>query len=106
MAKYVGIADCYGIESFLPLEENREKIIYLQLRAMANRHRHAVVYIVELTDENAKLINKCLDKGNYEKALHLLKSLANDVSFPKRDADSYSNSWMLIPNPRLDPYSR
>ncbi len=52
--KYFGIADAHGIESFIQGEpdssENSSKAMMLHMRAGANRHRHAVVYIADLTE--------------------------------------------------------
>jgi len=50
MKTFIGIADCYGIESFLPLEGNEKQLGFLVMRAGANRQRHALVYQVELDD--------------------------------------------------------
>ena len=100
MPKYMGVADCYGIESFIPFKEKDAFI--LKLRADFNRHRHAVFYVVDLTEEQAKKIKELLKRHAYKKALKELKKMK--VSFPSRDFRSYSKSWQLIPNPELDPY--
>jgi len=104
--KYCGIADCHGLESFLELERNRDKLAYLYFRAQANRHRLAVVYIAELSDEAAEVIKKLFKDRKYIAALKALKSKALEVRFPSREQQCYSEFWSQIPNPVLDPWYR
>ena len=99
--KYVGIADCHGIESFIPFHEGKKKLMELKLRAISNRQRQAVVYIVALNKLLAKQIERYLDEKNYERALIMLKA-APVIYF----LEDYGNSWDLIPNPKLDPWRK
>jgi hypothetical protein len=104
--KYFGIADAHGIESFIkgdPTEEEHSRTeMMLHLRASANRHRHAVVYIADLTEEAAALIQADLDDGLFPEALDNLKGEALNVSLT--NLPGAEKSWGLIPNPDLDPY--
>lgn len=105
--KYFGIADAHGIESFIqgdPTDsEHKMNAMMLDLRAGANRHRHAVVYIVDLSEEAAALIQADLDDGLFPEALDNLKGEALNVSLT--NLPGAEKSWRLIPNSDLDPYS-
>jgi len=100
---FVGIADCHGLESFLPMEGNEKQLGFLVMRANANRHRHALVYQVELDSHQQTLIEAALENGGYVKACMMLHDPAfvDNVGVEK----DMMNSWEMIPNPRLDPYS-
>ena len=104
LKKYVGIADAHGIESFISEEEYKAKPFPFQMRADANRQRHAVSYVVELTEDRVAMIEKLLKENEYKKALTELKIQAVTIGFPKDRLSSYENSWALIPNDKLDPY--
>jgi hypothetical protein len=99
---FVGIADAHGIESFVPLEGNEKQMFYFTMRAALNRQRHALVYQVELNEEQEALIKKTLSDGNYQLACHLLHQpdFVESVGIEKGMLDS----WDLLPNPKLDPY--
>jgi hypothetical protein len=105
--KYFGIADAHGIESFFqgdPTDFNHSlQAMVLDLRAGANRQRHAVVYIADLTEEAAALIQADLDDGLFIEALDNLKGEALNVSLT--NLPGAEKSWSLIPNPDLDPYN-
>tara|TARA_R110001583_G_scaffold109153_2_gene257816 strand:+ start:3294 stop:3635 length:342 start_codon:yes stop_codon:yes gene_type:complete len=100
---FVGIADCHGLESFLPLEGNEVNLGFMVMRANANRHRHALVYQVELTPFQEGMMKSALENGAYIKACEMLHDPAfiENVGVEK----DMMNSWEMIPNPRLDPYS-
>ena len=102
--RYMGIADCHGIESFIPLKGNEKQAFYFKMRANANRQRHAVLYVVDLDKGQAGLIKDTIEKGEYIKALKFLKAVP--VMFPEDMATLYSKSWKLIPNPELDPWRK
>lgn len=103
MKKYIGIADCYGIESFLPMEGNEDKLGFLVMRAQHNRHRHALVYQVELDEGQSEILHKALNDGEYVMACAML----HDPAFVENVGieNTMLNSWDLIPNPRLDPFA-
>ena len=105
--KYFGIADAHGIESFIkgdPTDpEHSMNAMMLDLRAGANRHRHAVVYIADLSEEAAALIQADLDDGLFPEALDNLKGEALNVSLT--NLPGAEKSWRMIPNSDLDPYS-
>jgi len=101
---YKGIADCHGIESFVPRDDKKVSEGILSLRAESNRQRHAILYFAELTEATAKTVNREIDKGNYEMALMTLKAVAKKWWFPKGKEKQYLNSLELIPNSKLDPW--
>ena len=105
--KYFGIADAHGIESFVKGEptdtEHSQTAMILHLRAGANRHRHAVVFVVDLSEEDAESIEADLADGLYLEALDNLKGSVKTVQLSK--LPGAEKSWGLIPNPDLDPYS-
>lgn len=115
MSQYCGIADCYGLESFIPVAEKYLEAelegengqfhvntiqAMLALRAQANRHRHAVAYRVEIDDLQARDIQSLIDKEQRAKALNLLKKSAKVVEVGKHPG--MKKSWRMIPNPELD----
>jgi len=110
--KFYGIADAHGLESFRPVTfdmstegfniDPRELSMML-MRANANRHRHSVVYQVDLTPAQGKEIEAMMDAGEYSEALVELKEVAKTISLAK--SPGAEKSWRLIPNPDLDPYS-
>ena len=105
--KYFGIADAHGIESFIkgdPTDINHSvQAMVLDLRAGANRHRHAVVYIADLSEESAALIQADLDDGLFIEALDNLKGSVETMELT--NLPGAEKSWRMIPNPDLDPYS-
>ena len=102
MNTFVGIADCYGVESFLPLEGNEDKLGFLMMRARANRQRHALVYQVELDENREARMKEALEDGKYLFACDML----HDPAFIENVGVEVEMlpSWEMIPNPRLDPY--
>ena len=105
---HFGIADAHGVESFIPfesMETNKDVLFRLQVRAVANRHRHAVMYFVEISHENANIVDTFIANGDYHGALISLKGNASGaVYFTETTARHYEKSWRLIPNPDLDPW--
>ena len=102
MKTFIGIADCHGLESFMPLEGNEKHLGFLVLRAGANRQRHALVYQVEFDDTQEEIFKAVLADGDYIKACEML----HDPSFIETVGveQSMLPSWEMIPNPRLDPF--
>lgn len=102
--KYVGIADCHGIEYFLPATSNAAILQHLPLRAASNRHRHALYFEVDLDEDQSEQVVRQMQDRNFEEALRVLKS------FPELDVElqgggNLIGSWELIPNKSLDPWS-
>lgn len=110
MTQYTGIADAHGLESFISLPENvleaelqgqngqkstNSLVSMLSIRAQANRHRHAVVFRIEIDEKDARKIKRLLDKGKYADALIKLKECANEVEVGKQLG--MKKSWDLIP---------
>ena len=104
--KYFGIADAHGIESFIkgdPTEtEHSHQAVIMNLRAGANRHRHAVVYVVDIPEDTAEEVDDLIIAGNYIGALEHLKSSIKELQLTS--LVGAEKSWGLIPNPDLDPY--
>jgi phosphatidylinositol kinase/protein kinase (PI-3 family) len=113
MPQYVGIADAHGLDSFINytalqavsvLKGDKKKVTNLigslQVRAYANSQRHAVVYRVTLSSEDAEIIQELYNKGEYSKALLTLKKLSKMVELEKR----MEKSWNMLPNSDLDPW--
>jgi hypothetical protein len=96
--KFMGIADAYGLESIIYFDKSRSFMLYI--RALANRHRHAVYYETWLTEEEVEKIRRIMNKGRWQEALKELKK--HEIAFPEKDKDEFENSWRLIPNPKLD----
>ena len=105
-----GIADAHGIEAVafaqdLESAKQDKNIGLMMLRVLANRHRHAVIFLVEVTPEAAKQIDDLVKESKFIEALKLLKASAKQTWFPDQYANQFSKSWELIPNPDLDPWS-
>jgi hypothetical protein len=105
--KYFGIADAHGIESFIkgdPTDpEHSTRLMILNLRAGANRQRHAVVYIVDISESTAQDVEDLLEEKDYEGALVRLKMSVESLQLT--NLPGAEKSWRLIPNSDLDPYS-
>ena len=103
---YFGIADAHGIESFIKgdptSKEHAHQAMILHLRAGANRHRHAVVYTVDIPEHVAEDVQDHLDNGDYIEALVRLKLSVKTLQLTK--LPGAEKSWGMIPNPDLDPY--
>ena len=95
---YVGIADAHGIESFIPVD--KVNVTILSIRANANDHRHALVYMAKPSESQVKKIEELMDKGKFMEALLYLKRNVKEVSVQK----GREKSWKLIPNHDLDPW--
>ncbi len=113
--KHIGIADCHGIESFIPAKKfNAEDMSFedidnsvlqmMLLRAQFNPHRHAILYRVELSREDASIIYDLLDEGNYGEALEHMKTTAIEIELADSTGRNKEKIWKMIPNPDLDPY--
>lgn len=104
-----GIADAHGIETvaFAPdlntAKENKN-LSFMLIRVLANRHRHAVLFLAEVAPETAKQINDLIKESKFIEALKLLKVSAKETWFPDQYAVQFSKSWSLIPNSDLDPW--
>tara|TARA_R110002167_G_scaffold157986_3_gene353073 strand:+ start:243 stop:554 length:312 start_codon:yes stop_codon:yes gene_type:complete len=98
---YIGLADCHGIESMqLKEDTSSQDRMMRMMRANANRQRHAVYFEADLDNPAEKIITEALRRGNCSMALEVLKQMSVEL----RSEEKYTNSWELIPNPKLDPY--
>jgi hypothetical protein len=100
--RYIGLADCHGIESFF--EEGSDETWtfgLLNLRANLNPHRFAVAFKVDLALPVATLIRDLLDAGDFKEALLTLKTVAKEWMLSN---ESNAELMKAIPNSKLDPY--
>ena len=104
LVKYVGIADAHGIEFFMTEAEFKASPYPMQMRADANRQRHAVAFVCELTKDRADTIQKSIEDQKFKRALKELKNLAVTIGFPENRVEAYEKSWNMIPNSKLDPW--
>ena len=74
MKRYIGLADCYGIESFMPYDTN-VRVTDMLIRAYANSHRKAIVFKAEFEPDHIKAINKLLECNYTINAFKLIKEL-------------------------------
>ena len=103
-----GLADAHGIETLVwhdadvPMQKHdRQQKAMLSIRAESNRHRHATYFEIKKVEVGDKIVlDRLLQLGKYISALTYLKGVSEEVRIPS----NHSNSWELIPNPRLDPY--
>ena len=103
--KFYGIADAHGLESFTPWTKGNGRDLYLlTMRAEANRQRHAIVYVVELTTDTVNEIHRLLALKEFKDALVAMKVRALTIGFPEQYKEEYARSWKMIPNDDLDPY--
>ena len=120
---FVGIADCHGIESFMPLDkEHNGEIQLMQIRAAANPQRHAVVYKITLNEAQAQEVYdeletaKHSDVGNgtyhYKQILRKFKMWDKEkeavmgLGYPPANLMvSNKKMWKNIPNSKLDPWN-
>lgn len=119
---YYGIADCHGLESFICIDDYKQKemlsvlegdskpapfsemdiITTLLLRARYNDHRHPVVYTAKVSSKDDKKIVKLMKAGKHADALIYLKNHAKEISI---ENGLYNKiRWEKIPNRVLDPY--
>ena len=113
---YVGIADCHGVESFIPI--NNSNLDNLKIRAMANDQRHAVVYKVTLNSAQVEEIMDMLETAQhsdtdylYKQIIRKFKAWANEEAIniglgnpPINLMVSNKKMWKKIPNSKLDPW--
>ena len=104
--QYVGIADCHGLESFKPIDDCEEnEIRMMDIRALSNDQRHALVFKATLAKAAAEKIKRLLEDASipyrYEEALKELKDSAGKLEISK----GKEHSWGLIPNRELDPWN-
>lgn len=106
---YTGIADAHGLESFVECSgEAGTGSPYRFLRASLNRQRHALVYWVELNDEQYAQVADILgDMDNDERFMDACR-LLHDPDFVEGGLlvveQEMLRSWEMLPNHDLDPY--
>ena len=103
---FTGIADAHGIESFQPCEEIGKGSSLHGFRVRANRHRHALIYWVELNDAQVEVISKLLgDEKNDERFMDACRLLHNpDFVEVEMVENEMRRSWDMLPDRKLDPY--
>jgi len=104
-----GIADCHGIDSWLPVKKDKtdkdmqNNVSMMMMRVDANRQRHSVVYIARLLEYDFKKFTGYCENSPKE-ALECLKQ-RNLGEIKLLASGNAEKSWGLIPNDELDPYS-
>jgi hypothetical protein len=110
--KYYGIASANGIESFLPVLYRGEsegfsadprELSLMALTVNANRQRHSVLYMVDVSTSDANEIEDLISNGDSAEALTLLKEKAKSINIMQ--SPGAEKSWNLIPNTDLDPFN-
>ncbi len=121
---YYGIADCKGLESFMPapnVEELGEledmgftggqaksfnhTLSMMSMRCHFNQQRHPVVYMAKLAADDAEMVQDLLDSGDYINALEVVKANSIEVKLARGQGANLEKRWRMIPNPDLDPMS-
>ena len=104
---YTGIADAQGLESFVECSgEAGTGSPYHMMRASLNRQRHALVYWVELDDEQYAQVADILgDMDNDERFMDACR-LLHDPDFVEIVSveQEMLRSWEMLPNHDLAPY--
>ena len=118
---FVGIADCHGIESFMPIDSKDCNVANLEIRAASNPQRHAVVYKVTLNQAQVEEVMDELETARYSevgngtyhykqivrkfKAWDNDKAMTKGLGFPPLNLMvSNKKMWKNIPNSKLDPW--
>ena len=106
MKEYVGIADCHGIESFVPIDNlTKEDLMMMYIRCESNAQRHALVFKVKLSAEQHRRVQALLNKCSYILAFKLIKELNSDGKIKHMEISTgKEHLYNRIPNPKLDPY--
>ena len=118
---YWGIADCHGLQSFIPqphegwnewglgggegtdeMEIFRNSINMASMTARANSQRWTVVYKAEVRLSDAEILEEIL-KINPEEALKALKKCALKIEVARGMGNNVQRMWDSIPNSNLDP---
>ena len=110
--RYVGIADCHGIESFMPEED--ANIQLLTLRASSNAQRHAVVYKCTLNEVQVEKIQEDIFHGSEHSFKHIVRqfkawnkddTITVALGYPPMNLEvTDKKMWNKIPNSKLDPW--
>jgi hypothetical protein len=110
--KYYGIASANGIESFLPVpfrgdtdgfSADPRELSLMALTVNANRQRHSVLFMVDVSRDDSREIRDLIKDGDAEGALILLKEKATSINIMQ--SPGAEKSWNLIPNKDLDPFN-
>jgi hypothetical protein len=102
--EYCGIADAHGIESFIKMDDASDgAIAVMQLRAECNDQRRAVFYVADLGQADVNIVLEHIKDKDFEAALNHIKENAETVKLG--GPGNIENSWVMIPNPLLDPWA-
>lgn len=105
MKRYIGLADCYGIESFMPYDTN-VRVTDMLIRAYANSHRKAIVFKAEFEPDHIKAIYKLLEQQQTEDAFSLIKGLYETGQVKDLQISAGKKRYYdVIPDETLDPYN-
>ncbi len=98
----VGIADCYGIESYIDEKKlTKSTLGALKMRAQANRQRYALVYKAEVSEELDARVKKAMKNKKCATALRLIKK---EAQVKIESSPASIEHWKRIPNEKLDAF--
>ena len=96
------LADCSGLIGF---EITMEDSGYAKMRADNNRHKHCILFKVELSIPQRREVRALLNEGDPVEALMYIKRAVTKWGHPK-GSENYRKSWDKIPNPALDIFAK
>ena len=80
-------------ESKKMLEDFNRTLSMMAMRAKFNEHRRALVYMVELTEYDADIVNELVDSGKYIDALNHIKETALTVKGASPSKATFIKWW-------------
>src|SRR5574341_874409 len=75
--QYMGLADCYGLASFM--EYDRRLTGVMEIAANANPHRFSIVWVCRMSADDAEFVRALMNMGEYEDALRFLNGAATVI---------------------------
>lgn len=123
---YYGIADCHGLESFIKKPEDIDELDMLsamglgdttgesqtkdfnrrlnmmKMRCHANQQRWPVVYMANLSEENAEMVQELFDAELFDLALEVVKHNSKEIKLARGIGGNLEKRWSMIPNHDLD----
>ena len=91
----MGLADCYGLASFL--EYDRRMLGAMEISANANPHRFSIVWACRMSADDAEFVRALMDMGEYEDALRFLNGVATVIGV----AGISKHWWPRLPDRKL-----
>lgn len=100
--KMIGIGDAHGIDNFTEMGDGNSDFC-ITIRAQSNRQRHAVAFTANMEESTRDKVLEMCKKGENKSALSFIKS---DPDIELAIEKGWEKSWEMIPNSKLDPWSR